>query len=151
MLRGFALVSGGLALALAVLGFAPGYERQAGCFVEAVPVASAPLGLVAAMAVVGGLAAYVWRRPLIANALLASMVSIGASGFALALTAPPFSMRDDGAAVTPEAVLASRLVLALVVVQIVLLPVACGLFALVARGPDRAPLARARVHRLGRR
>jgi hypothetical protein len=86
---------------------------------------------------------------LLANALLGSMISVGTSVFVLALTASPFEL-DGHVFALPAAVIANQLVLALVVVQIAALPVACGLFAWAtrARRPDR--IARARVHRIAR-
>jgi hypothetical protein len=150
MLRGFCLVTGALAAALAVLGFFPGYESYSGDgHPEVAPVANAPFGLALMMAIVVAIAVHVWRRPLLANALLGSMISVGTSVFLLALTAPPFE--SDHFLALRAAAIANQLVLALVVVQIVALPVACGLFAWVtrARRPDR--IARARVHRIARR
>jgi cytochrome bd-type quinol oxidase subunit 2 len=151
MLRGFCLMSGGLALALAVLGFVPGYElSRPGRLDEVAPVANAPHGLAVVMAILVGLIAYVWRRPLIANALLASMVSVGASVFVLALTAAPQLGPDHRVVALPAAAVANQLVLALVVIQLVLLPAACGLFARATRRPGPEGIAPARVHRLGR-
>jgi len=146
VLRSSCLVTGGLAIAVAVLGFYPGYKLS-GRELEVVPVASSPLGLVAVMAILLGVVAYVWRRPTIANALLGSVVSVGVSVFMLVLTAPPF---DDRTVHALEAsAVATRVVLALVTVQIALVPIACGLLARAAylRRPDR--IARARVHRVG--
>ena len=151
MLRSSSAASGALALAIAALGFCPGYERlRLGELEEVATVASSPLGLAVVLGILGALLAYVWRRPLLANALLASMVSVGTSVFVLALMAPPAREAGDQVIVQPAAALAGQLVLALVVLQIVLVPVACGLFARAVREPRPDRIARARVHRLGR-
>jgi hypothetical protein len=150
MLRGFCLVSGALALGLTALGWAPGYEiYRDGALERVAPVSSSPYGLVVMLGAMAALAAHVWHRPLLANALLGSIASIGASVFMLALTASPFEPGGEVVA-RPAAAIADQLALALVFVQIVLLPAACGLHAYLAhaRRPER--IARARVHRIGR-
>ena len=150
MVRSFSLATGVLAIAIAVLGFFPGYERYpTDGHPEVVWVANTPHGLALVMAIAAAIAAYIWRRPLLANALLGSVTSVGTSVFVLALTAPPFE--SESVVVTlPAAVIAGQLALALVVIQLVAVPVACGLLAWAARArrPDR--IARARVHRIGR-
>jgi hypothetical protein len=147
MLRSFGLVAGGLAVAIAVLGWLPGYELHGQDGLEVLAVSSSPAGLTAVMVIFAGLAAGVWRHPSLANALLASMAAVGASVFLLALTATPFG---SGVVVElPAAALAGQLVLTLVVLQIAVVPAACGLFALRARARRTERIARARVHRIG--
>lgn len=148
MLRGFCFVSGGLALAVAVLGFVPGYELyRLGRLQETLAVANAPVGLGAVSAILVALVSYVWYRPSVANALLASMASIGISVFVLALTAAPRAEPDSLVIALPAAAVASQLVLALVVVQLVLLPAACALLVRAGRA-DR--IARAHIVRIRR-
>jgi hypothetical protein len=152
MLRGFAVVGGGLALVLAVLGFFPGYEvYRDGALAGTHAVADSPTVLAVLLAGLAAMGAYVWRRPLLANALLWSMASVGLAVFVLALTGLPGPVwGEDPVVVLPAAELASRIVLALVLVQLLLLPLACGLFALATRPPRPERIARARVHRMGR-
>lgn len=151
MLRSFCLVSGALALGVAVLGFFPGYGFDGCCTCAEATVASSPPWLAAVLAAFAALGAFVWRRPLLANALLWSVLSIGLSVFMLAFTGPPLFDSGFEATALPAAVIANRLLIALMVVQLVLLPVACGLFALATRAPKPDRIARARVHRIGRR
>ncbi|HWO24810.1 MAG TPA: hypothetical protein VNO30_38980 [Kofleriaceae bacterium] len=161
MLRGFCFVSGGLALAIAVLGFSPGYELyRLGKLQATAAVANAPHGLAAVAAILVALIAYVWRRPSLANALLASMASVGVSVFVLALTAAPrVEPAGPGLGPGPEllvelpaATVTGQLVLSLVVVQLVLLPAACAVLARTARGAWTSEgLARAHVHRIGQK
>lgn len=154
MLRGFCFVSGGLAIAIGALGFSPGYElHRLGKLPATFTVANAPHGLAAVATILVALVAYVWRRPSLANALLTSMASIGVSVFVLTLTAAPRPGAElDGLVIElPAATVTGQLVLALVVVQLVLLPAACALFARAARGSWTSEgLARAHVHKLGR-
>lgn len=150
MLRSFCVVSGVLALAVAAIGFAPGHALYRGEMLEAVaPVASSPVGLAAAALVLAALGATVWRRPLLANALLWSVMSICLSVFMLAFTAAPHFYRDGQPVDLPAAALENQLMLALMIVQLVLLPVACAVFALATRAPRPERIARARVHRIG--
>jgi len=149
-LRGLSLVSGGLAAVIAVLGFLPGYRIEIeGRLPDVVPVSTAPIGLCAVMAILAALALVVWRRPRIGHALLASLVSIGVSVFLLGLTAAPLVEPDAEVAPLPAAAAVNRLVLALVVVQIVLVPLACVIHTVLAYA-RRDQLAPARVHRRGR-
>lgn len=158
LLRTFCAAGIGLALAIGVLGFFPGHEiYRHGVLEEVRPVATAPHWLLGAMLVSAALGVYVWLRPLLANALLWSMISVGTSGFALAFTTPPLDLeRLDHEVVRLAASLESGLSLALMALLIVVLPVACALFAILVRdrrpprpGPVRIPVAT--VHRLGRR
>jgi hypothetical protein len=148
MLRSFCLVAGVLAVAIAGLGWFPGYELERQDGLDVLAVSSSPAGLTAVMVIFAGLATAVWRHPSLANAMLASMAAVGASVFLLALTAAP--RLESGIVVDlPAAALASQLVLTLVVLQIAVVPVACGLFALRARARRAERIARARVHRIG--
>jgi len=150
MLRSFCVVSGALALAVAAIGFAPGHALYAGDALEAVaPVASAPVGLATAALVLAAIGVSVWRRPLLANALLWSVISICLAVFMLAFTAGPHFYRDGRPVDLPATALENQLLLALMIVQLVLLPVACTVFALATRAPRPEPIARARVHRIG--
>jgi hypothetical protein len=150
-LRGLSLVSGGLAAAIAVLGFVPGYRVESeGRLPDLIPVSTAPLGLCAVMAILAALALVVWRRPLIGHALLVSLVSIGVSVFLLGLTAAPLAWPGVEVTLLPAALAVNRLVLALVVVQIALVPLACVIHTVAAYARRRDQLAPARVHRRGR-
>lgn len=158
MLRTLCAAGVGLALAIGVLGFFPGHEiYRDGTLTEVRRVATAPHWLLGAMLVSAALGAYVWLRPWLANALLWSLVSVGTSGFALAFTAPPLDLEGgDHEVVRLAASLESGLSLALMALLMVVLPVACALFALLVRdrrpprpGPVQIPVAT--VHRLGRR
>jgi hypothetical protein len=75
------------------------------------------------------------------------MASVGVSVFVLALTAAPRAAPDSLVIALPAASVAGQLVLALVVIQLVLLPGACALLARAGRS-DR--IARAHVHRIRR-
>lgn len=150
-LRALSLFAGGLAAAIAAIGFCPGYELRRGVqAAEVLPVASSPIGLAAVMVIAAGLAAAVWRRPALGHALLGSLSSIGVAVFLLTLTAAPVVGPDDSVIALPAAATSDHLVLALVSVQIALVPLACGLHAAAAYARRGERLARAHVHRLGR-
>jgi hypothetical protein len=150
MLRSFCVVSGALAVAIAAIGFAPGHALYRGDALAAVaPVASAPVGLASTALVLAALGVNVWRRPLLANALLWSVISICLAVFMLAFTAAPYFPRDGWPVDLPATELENQLMLALMILQLVLLPVACGMFALATRAPRPERIARARVHRIG--
>jgi hypothetical protein len=142
MVRIFAATAGGLALAIGVLGFFPGHEiHRDGVLTEVRPAASDPGWLLGVMLVTAALGAYVWLRPRLANALLWSMLSVGLLGFALAFTSPPLDLAGgDHEVVRLAAIVDSGALLALMVLQIVVVPAACGLFALLV--PDRRPRRR---------
>ena len=151
VIRTICAVTWALALGVAILGYASGYEiSRGGAVVQELEVSRAPHLLTVLLGGLSALGAYVWRRPVIARALLWSLLSIGVAVFILALTAVPAVGPGDHALVQPAVAAAGRLVLALVLVQIAVLPLACGLLALAARAARPERIARARVHRLAR-
>lgn len=155
-LRTFCVATWALTFAFTVLALLPGYLVEQGGVGVRIPVASSPawlaplwlLVVTATLAAVGGL---VWRRPCLGNALLWSMTSIGCAGLLLALTAAPILPPGGRVVVLPAAVIGNQVLLALLLVQLVLLPAACGLFALATRLSRPEQIARARVHRIGPR
>jgi hypothetical protein len=154
MVRAFTVIAGGLVLAIGVLGFFPGYEvYRHGTLDEVRAVSNAPHWLLGVVLASGALGVHVWRRPRIANVLLWSLLSVGLFGFALAFTSPPLDLAyRDSALARPAATLANGALLGLIAIQIVVLPVACGVFALVvqarrARRPRPARLPVATVYR----
>jgi hypothetical protein len=155
MVRSFCFVSGGLALALAVTGFFPGYEvHRCGLdktsAIAITPVGNTPYGVAVILAIFMAVVVYIWSRPLLANAQLGAAISVGLLSLVLIITDKPKLEPGYYAIELPAAMVASQLVLALAVVQLIVVPIACWLSGRGACERDSDRIARAHVHRIGR-
>ena len=175
MLRMLCLIAAALAVALFGLGWLPGtevYRDIHGCSMtlEGAPWPSAActphyelLGvrdvvasrgwLVALLIAMLAPGAFVWWRPRLRFALLWSLISTGVAVFGLVLSFQPGGWDLRLVELWPMRAF-DVLLFALLLLQIALVPIACGAFVVIAH--DRTPprperIARARIHRERRR
>lgn len=127
---------------LGIAGCTPRYE-----LLEVRRVVDTPGLVVAFLVAMLAPAAAVWWRPLLRHALLWSLLSIGTAAFALALSfvGPAWDLHH--LPLWPQRGFDIALC-GLLVVQIAVVPIACGIYAWATHTPRVEPLARAWVHRV---